>query len=213
MRIMSGRAWRLSASLTKMPRSKQAPVVASRRVPELLRAIGFGGDLERALDVGAVERKKIVGRWLYFEPYANLDRVIEDVRAAAEKQVQAWLLAPTNFLRFPIAKALNTKATACAVEAILPELIRTRRFGALGLLTANYQPYLAIHSWEDEKEIVRQIRAMTEFLDLHGSVRQSALPEPARPRDQAGWKSSILKHGEFLGLGRMEDAALIRWRE
>jgi hypothetical protein len=194
-----------------MRRRSAAPVTASRGASQLLSAIGFMGDLQQALDLGAIERWKLVGRWLYFEPTADMERTIESVAAAAEEQLRAWLLTPTQYLRSPVARALDDRVTVDAVEAILPELIRTGRFGAVGLLTLRYQPYLAIYSGADEDEVARQIGAMRELLQRDGSVSQAALPEPARQRDAAGWKSSILKHGEFLGLGFIEDATLISW--
>lgn len=194
-----------------MPRRKKAPVAASRGAGELLAALGFGGDVVDAVERGVIERRKIVGRWLYFEPAVDLEAVIEEVFTAADDQIQAWLLAPTPFLRHPVARAVGGSVTADAVEVIIPELVRTHRFGALPLLTQSYQPYLAMYSWDDTAEIDRQLRALRERLEQNGSVRQAALPEPARARAAAGWKSSILKHGEFLGLGRVQDAALIGW--
>jgi hypothetical protein len=194
-----------------MPRPSDAPIVASRGVERLLEAVGFGGDLEQALETGVIARRKVNGRWLYFEPDADVEEASAAVSEAAEEQLRAWLLSPTQYLRSPVARALGERVTADAVEAILPQLVHEGRFGALGLLTMQYQPYLAIFSWEDEDEVSRQVRSMKELLDRQGYVRQAGLPDPLRPREAAGWKSSVLKHGEFLGLGFIEEAALMGW--
>lgn len=194
-----------------MPRRKAAPVVATRSAAKLLSAVGFAGDLDHALQLGIVERRKVVSRWLYFESSTNLDAVIEDVFTVTEEQVLDWLLTPTPFLRYPVAQLIDDRVTADAVEVIVPEFIRQHRFGALPLLTAAYQPYLAIYGWDDHDEIARQIEAMSGCLCRNGVVTQSVLPEPTRQREGSGWKSSVLKHGEFLGLGRMDAAALVSW--
>ena len=91
------------------------------------------------------------------------------------------------------------------------QLVREQRIGYFGVLTGEYEPYLALYAPEDADEVDAQIAAMAECLEQHGRVRSRDLPAPNRDRDGNGWRSLVLRHGEFLGLGTLREGVLISW--
>jgi hypothetical protein len=192
-------------------RISRIEVSGSRGVDLILSRLGISVDAARGVETGVLGRRKVLGRWLYYDPDIDVDEAIDSVFAAVESQTRSWLFTPTTFLRHPVASSLEGRVTPDAVEVILPYLLQHRRLGSKGLLTNSYQPYVAVYSWEDAVEIDRQIDAMWSRLHTFGRVTAGDLPNPLVRRSAAGWTSSVLRHGEFLGWGCYRDAMLCGW--
>lgn len=190
---------------------RDVELVGASRDEEALLAIAAGAwDLESALDAELLVRCKITCQWLYATSPAALDAALDRVESAAIERLEAWLIGATPYLRHPIANtATRPRITYRAVELLIRELIRQNRLGTLGLLTGSYEPYLGLYAPSDEDEIAIQLEAMRASLRARGQLWSSDLPEPKRPREAKAWRSVVLRHGEFLGLGRLVDGRLI----
>jgi hypothetical protein len=168
--------------------------------------------LEAALDAGALVRRKITNQWLYATSAAAVETALDVVEAAAIRRIHPWLLGAAPYLRGPIARASRSPAvTPNAAELLLRELARDRRLLTLGLLTAAYEPYLGLYAPDDAEEVSRQVDALAEALAHRGYVRSKDLPAPRRLREANAWRSLILRHGEFLGLGTIDNGVLRSW--
>jgi hypothetical protein len=190
-------------------------VGTSRDGPALLSAIDHAArDLDEAVELGLLVRAKISGRWLYAASKDAVEAATTAVEKGATKQLQVWLLGGIPYLRGPISRAVSKPGvTIGGVELLIHTLVRHGRIGVLPLLTNDYEPYLGLYAPNDAGEIERQIKAMSTRLSKKGYVAAADLPEPARPRDGRAWRSTMLRHGEYLGLGRLENGALIGWDE
>jgi hypothetical protein len=195
-----------------MSRPDLGLVGTSRDGEALLKDAAGAFDLETALDVGVLIRRKIIGQWLYAASPAAFDAGLDAVEAAAVDRLHAWLLGSNPFLKHPIARAsARPRVTVRAAEVLLRELVHQGRVGALGLLTNTYEPYLALYALDDGSELMAQMDVMEGRLHNRGHVRSVDLPDPRRPREGNAWRSLILRHGEFLGLGRLDNSSLIPW--
>lgn len=185
----------------------------TRDEENLLNAIGRAYEnLHEALAAGAVVRRKITNQWLYARSPTSLEIGLEAVEGEAIRRIRPWLLGATPYLRGPIARvSARPRVTENAVELLLRQLARDRRLGVLGMLSSSYEPYLCLYAPDDADEITHQLSALMDALRRRGYVRSADLPAPERPREANGWRLLILKHGEFLGLGRLDDGVLRSW--
>jgi hypothetical protein len=188
-------------------------VGTSRDEDLLLQSIGFAhDDLDAAVAAGALMQMKITNRWLYAPSSTVLEKGLEVAEAEAIRVLQPWLLGAAQWVQGPIAKAsARPKLTASAVELLLRQLARDRRLGALGMVSGTYEPYLGLYGPDDEDEVARQVDALATSLRKRGCACSSDLPAPKRRRATDGWRSIVLRHGEFLGLGRLGDGVLTSW--
>jgi hypothetical protein len=187
-------------------------VGASRDQGALLAAVGWAGDLAEASTAGLLVRRKIVGQWLYAGSSTALDNAVEVVEARAIESLHEWLVGTIPYLRHAVAgRSARPRVTYRGSELILRELVRQRRLGAIGLLTNGYEPYLGLYAPDDEDEVSTQVAAMHRQLRERGIVRPADLPPPRRSRAATAWRSLIVRHGEFLGEGRLNDGALVGW--
>lgn len=185
----------------------------SRDEDDLLRSIGFEHNrLENAVEAGALMRTKITNQWLYAASPVALTRGLEFVEAEAVRRIRPWLIGAAPYIRGPIARAsANPQLTVNAVELLLRELTQARRLRAFGMLTSSYEPYLGLFVPDDAEEVSGQVDALISALRERGYVRSGDLPAPKHPRERDGWRSLILRHGEFLGLGRLDQGMLKSW--
>lgn len=196
----------------KTPHSRQDFLASSQGIPQLLHSVDAGGiDVESALREGIVQRSKVTGRWLYFRSQAVFEEGRKAVKGAAELILQGWLLVPAPILASTIPSRLaSVGMDRGAAELLLRTCLRTGGLDALGLLTVGrYEPYLGIFSDRDRPEIKRQCAAMLELAHRQAHVRGQELPSPEHPRTSDAWRSTVLRHGEFLGLGGVIDGALV----
>jgi hypothetical protein len=168
--------------------------------------------LDAALHTGALVRTKITNQWLYATSAAAVEKALEVVETEAIRRIHPWLLGAAPYLRGPIARASRGPAvTRNAAELLLRELARDRRLLTLGLLTVGYEPYLGLYAPDDAEEVSRQVDALAQTLAHRGYVRPRDLPTPRRPREADAWRSLVLRHGEFLGLGTIDNGVLRSW--
>jgi hypothetical protein len=192
-------------------RSASSAVVGSRDLASLLRDLGHPGlDAAEAVSEGIVVRQKVEGFWLFAPTDNSLEvaahRVLESVMAVCA----SWLIAPVP----PLINATAARVTGVsrdAIQAHIRACLRRGDLGGLPLLTQQYQPYFAAFRPADQPEIHRQVAALKSHLDRMGHVRVGDLPEPERPPDFRAWRSNLLQHAEFLGLGRIVDGVLVAW--
>lgn len=195
-----------------MSSSDEDLVGVSRDAEILLEATG-AWDLASAVEAESLFRRKVTGQWIYSTSPTALESALHVVEAAALDRMEAWLIGATPYLRNPIANSSTSpRITHRAVEVLIRELARQHRLGVLGLLTSSYEPYLGLYSPEDADEIAIQLEAMQAKLRADGYVRSSGLPDPIRPREARAWRSVMLRHGEFLGLGRISNGQLIAFQ-
>jgi hypothetical protein len=200
----------------RVARNDAGLVVTRRDARLLLQASGRARrDVDELAEQGLVDRRKVSGRWIYSTSESTYEAACLEVRRLVEALVAAWFLAPMSWLPGIIAKRLERGplVTREAAESILREIVQRRSFGALGLLTQAYQPYLALFVSDDEAAVRWQVAAMQERLQRSGRVRSSDLPSPPRPTENEGWRVRVLQHGEFLGMGRMLGSQLVAWEE
>jgi hypothetical protein len=168
-------------------------------------------DAESALQAGIIQRSKVTGRWVYFRSQPVFDEGRRAVQAAAEFILQEWLLVPAPILARAIPGRLSTVLMDFgAAELVLRTCLRAGSLRALGLLTVGrYEPYLGIYCGSDRSEIERQCAAMSELVRRQAYVRPQELPSSEHPRTSDAWRSTVLRHGEFLGLGGLIDGVLV----
>jgi hypothetical protein len=180
----------------------------------LLARLGLRHErIETALERDVLHRAKVGGQWLFFADEASLQRAREAVRSVAVSRLGDWFLTPVPWLRASIGKQLDGKElTKSAVEPLLRDLVAQRAFGVAGLLTQDFEPYFALYNLDDEGEVVRQVDFIADTLARIGRVRPRDLPEPAVSRTMDAWRGHALRHGEFLGLGTVQDSVIQAWQ-
>jgi hypothetical protein len=193
--------------------STPSAVVGSRDVVFLLQSMGhIGLDATAAVDGGVLVREKVEGVWLFARSIEALTEVAKRVQQSATAVCASWLLARVPPLVGTVTKELaGSGFSREAVQAHIRAELRNGNLGGLPLLTQDYQPYFAVFRLDDQPEIERQLAAVRSQLARTGFVRAGDLPEPELPRDFRAWRSSMLHHAEFLGLGRLVNGALVRW--
>lgn len=197
---------------SQMKRIKEA-VVGSRQVHELLRARGSSAmGVEEAVSAGVIAREKLEGIWLYGSTPTALEDAHCIVEVEANHICSAWLLSPLPPLASAIAKDISTVSVSRdAVQPIVRSLLRSRHFGALGMLTQSYQPYLAVYRLEDAGEISRQLDYVQSCLSLTGVVSSRGLPNPLEERQFQAWRGNLLNHAEYTRLGYVSGQNLVGW--
>ena len=92
-------------------------------------------------------RTKITNQWLYATSAAAVVKALEVVEAEAIRRIDPWLLGAAPYLRGPIARASRSPAVTRTLRVVpVRELARDRRLLTLGLLTAEYEPYLGLYA-------------------------------------------------------------------
>jgi hypothetical protein len=172
-----------------------------------------GRALDDTLNRGLVSREKVQGQWLYLASGYGLEQALSDARSALERSLGEWLLNPGRFLVGTAAKQTSARSLAKPALALLThELCARGELLGLPLLTKSRQPYLAFFRLDDEAEIDRQVAALRELLKTLGQVSWRDLPEPRRSVPRQAWRTSVVAHGEWLGLGwRREPGELKGW--
>lgn len=199
-----------------MRRSDLGVVGTSGDAEVLLDTLGQAArDLAEAHEQGQLVRQKIRGQWIYASSEAAIQSAIEAVEAEAMERVHEWLIGAATYLRHPVANSITRpRVTFRSVEVLVRELVHLNKFEALGLLTNTYEPYLALYVPSDTAEVETQIDAMSSRLVTHGYVTAHDLPRPRLKREGEAWRGLVLRHGEFLGLGRLDPGdrgALVAW--
>jgi|ERR1700733_576529 len=194
---------------------KREPMLLGTSTEEnaLLESIGHAhNSLDDAVAAGDLVRTKITNRWLYATTPAAHQKGLELVEAEAICRIHPWMIGAAQWIQGPIAKSsANPQITVKAVELLLRALARDRRLRAIGLVSSGYEPYLGLYGPEDSDEVAWQVDAVMARLRTHGHVCAGDLPAPRRRRETDGWRSLILRHAEFLGLGRPDDDVLTAW--
>jgi hypothetical protein len=175
--------------------------------------MGRGGlDAASALEAGVLTREKVEGVWLFAASERTLTDAEQRVHDSASAVCTSWLLAPVPWLVGAVTKELaGRRVTREAVQAHVRGELRSGDLYGLALLTQEYQPYFAAFRSDDLAEVQRQLDEVRSQLSYEGSVRPEDLPQPTLPRESAAWRSIVLQHAEFLGLGRLVDSTLVGW--
>jgi hypothetical protein len=183
-------------------------------VPHLLRVSRRPPtDIDTAIARDWLWREKIEGVWLYGTTDDAIDLAGSTVETIAMDILDDWLLGPTHPLSGYIAKknSITPSISKNAVQIFIRSMLRCEKLDAIAILTSQYQPYLIAFKPIDNDEITRQISFLESHLLRRGKVSQGDLPEPMRNRTFRAWRATILQHGEYLGVGRMESGVLVAW--
>lgn len=194
----------------------RAPMLVTRRnVKELLAHVGARRlDVDVAQERGLITAAKVSGLWVFASSGADLDSSRQLVAAKCEELVSEWFIAGMSWIPNTAAsRLLGAKVTGAVAKLFLRELVRKGRFGALGLLTAEFQPYLALFAWDAAAEVEERVGFMISQLARAGKVASSDLPPPSFTPTNDAWRSHLLHHGEFLGLGVRQGTSLLTWKE
>lgn len=182
-------------------------------VPALLR--GSGRDdvaPAHAVDRGWLWREKVEGVWVYATGSDAFARAESFVAAATEKTLNEWLVGPLHPLSGYVAKSSRTPVvTKNATRQFVRQLLRHERLGAIAALTNEYEPYLSAVALDDRAEVENQVSFVAAELDAHGRLTGGDLPMPLQHRTLRAWRDVILRHCEYLGLGRMDAGELVAW--
>lgn len=169
-------------------------------------------DIDTAIAHDWLWRQKVEGVWLYGTTDDAIDLAVREVATIALGVLDDWLLGPTHPLSGYIAKnSVTPSISKNAVQIFLRSMLRYENLDTIAILTSQYLPYLITFKPTDNDEIARQISFMQSHLLKRGKVSQADLPEPMRNRTFRTWRATILQHGEYLGLGRMESGVLVAW--
>jgi len=184
--------------------------MAARRDLSLL--IG-DADVDAALASGEISREKIQGKWLYLTADAALDDALNNAEAVLTDGLAPWLVNPAPYLIGAAARDPRSQSAGKDTLTLLAhELCARGRLLGLPLLTQHWQPYLAFYAVEDRREIERQVAGMRDLLEDGGSAHWRQLPDPLRPVARKAWRTTVIAHGEWLGLGWCPaQGELVRW--
>lgn len=187
-------------------------VGTSRDGDELLGVPATARGFRGALEAGILVRRKVAGQWLYATARAALEAASNVAEAAAIEHLHGWLIGTAPYLRHPVAKtSADPQLTFRAAGLLLRELVHLGRLRALALFTAEFEPHFGLYAPDDGGEVATQIEAMELQLLESGRVSPGDLPAPTRHREKKAWRWLILRHGEYLGLGRVQDGVLVAW--
>ncbi len=165
-----------------------------------------------ATEAGLVFREKIEGTWLYATAEGAFEEAAARIREHVDEALAGWLLGAMHPLSGFVAKNMNRpEVSKDAVRAFLRRLLRDDAFDALGVFTNDRQPYLAAFRGDDRLEIERQIEYVKENIDRARYLSPDDLPRPIVIRRLRAWRTLMLQHAEYLGLGRMEAGELVAW--
>jgi hypothetical protein len=179
----------------------------------LLQRMGhIGLDTIAAVDAGILVREKVGGVWLFAASTDALTEAAERVELSATAVCASWLLAPVPPLLGTVTREVARSGLSReAVQAYIRAKLQSGNVGGLPLLTQDYQPYFAVFRLDDQPEIERQLVAIRSRLARAGFVQPGDLPVPELRRDFRAWRSILLQHAEFLGLGRLVNGVLMGW--
>lgn len=167
--------------------------------------------VDDALASGTVEREKVQGAWLYLAPGTSVDEAVDAAEAALAPHLHDWLLNLGHFLMGPVARGqVGAQLGKPALALLTHELCARGRLFGLPLLNQSRQVYLAYYLVDDEDEITRQVLAMRERLISHGELRWRDLPEPRRAVTRQAWRSIVVDHAVWLGLGWQPERGMVR---
>jgi hypothetical protein len=196
------------------PEITEGSVVVAREAPALLMMTGRSyRDVEHALDDGALCRIKVEANWLYSLSVDALETAYGEVVADALSVCSRWLLGALPHVGGKVAKDLVERPVSRdAAQVLLRHALRKGELTGLPLLTASYQPYLALYNPSDVDEVLAIVHSLPRLLERQGAVRGRDLEAPARRPALDTWRRLVLSHGEFLGLGWMDEDTLVGWR-
>jgi hypothetical protein len=179
----------------------------------LLQRMGHAGlDPTAAIDAGILAREKVEGVWLFAASTDALTEAAKRVELSTMRVCASWLLAPVPPLVGTVTREVAESGLSReAVQAYIRAELRTGNVGGLPLLTQDYQPYFAVFRLDDQPEIERQIVVVRSRLARAGFVQTGDLPDPELRRNFRAWRSILLQHAEFLGLGRLVNGVLMGW--
>jgi hypothetical protein len=167
--------------------------------------------VDDALACGDVEREKVQGVWLYLTPGASVDEAVDEAEAALRPHLQDWLLNPGHFLIGPVAReSVGARLGKPALTLLTHELCARGRLLGLPVLSQSRQVYLAYYLVDDADEISRQVLAMREWFRAHSELRWRDLPEPRRTVNRQAWRSIVVEHAVWLGLGWQPKRGAVR---
>lgn len=190
-------------------------LVTRRNVKELLTHVGARRvDADVAQQRGLITATKVSGLWVLATSDEDLESSRQLVASKCDELVGEWFIAGMSWLRNTASSRLKgAKVSGAVAQLFIREFVRAGRYGALGLLTAEFQPYLALHSWDASAEVGEQVEFMASQLQRKGRVSSSDFASPSLTPTNDAWRSHLLHHGEFLGLGASRGSSLVSWRE
>jgi hypothetical protein len=191
--------------------SSPKAVVLRKEADRLTAFLGLHQPIETAVAAGRVTRSKVAESWLYYPSTISLDELIETARATADRLLDQRLVAPLSIMAGMVSHVMEPSCSKGSAQALLHHLVSVGCVARLGVLTADYEPYLAIYRRDDAEEISRQLAHVRDAMSAGCPVGHQHMPEPFRPRVGRGWAQTIIRHAEFAGWGRIGDGALQPW--
>lgn len=190
-------------------------LVTKRNVKELLAHVGARRlDADVAQERGLITATKVSGLWVLATSDADLESSRKLVAAKCDELVGEWFIAGMSWLRNTASSRLRgAKVSGAVAQLFIREFVKEGRFGALGLLTAEFQPYLALFAWDASAEVRERVEFMASQIAREGRLASSDFPSPSFTPTNDAWRSHLLHHGEFLGLGVARGVSLLSWRE
>jgi hypothetical protein len=187
-------------------------VVTASEAARLLRLLRVDVTLEHAIELGLVCGSKVEGRWIYHPAAVEVAQAQETVGAVAGRVLDEWLLGSMPILANAISgKATSPTVSPKAARLLLQQILRQHHLEAIGVLTRENSPFLAVYHPVDQPEIDSQLAALQAMSRAGAPIRARDLPAPARPRRVDSWRTLLLQHGEFLGIGLLRGGTLLPW--
>jgi hypothetical protein len=203
----------LSFQMATQQARSQAPraVVCTSETDRLLAHLRLRHSLAAALASGKIRKTKVAESWLFHPDGISRPALLAAALDAANRVLSQRLLVPLPQLAGRISAVIHPASTLRAARALLHELARSEQILALGLLTNQGDPYLAMYLQEDRTEIERQLRHLRSELDRGVVVGADLLPDAGRATADRAWAEAIIGHGDFRCWGRRRDRSLIPW--
>jgi hypothetical protein len=196
------------------PRSrKPAPraITCTGETDRLLAHLRLPRSLADAVASGHIQRTKVAESWLYHPAALDRPGLLNAALDKANELLTERLLVSLPQLAGRISATLDPSCTLRAARALLHDLVKSEKLAAIGLLTEQGEPYLALHRDEDGQEIDLQLSHLRRQLNDSGIVDPSELPEPSRSLADQSWSEILLAHAEFRCWGRRQDGCLVAW--
>jgi hypothetical protein len=169
-------------------------------------------DANIAVEQGWLAREKVEGIWIYGTTDDGIALAEGAIKQLTEETLNAWLLGPLHPLTGFVAKHLSVpSASKDAVLQFVRRQLRKDALHAVAALTNKYDPYLAAFLPDDDEEVAAQVAFLVDNLESRRLLSPEDLPSPQRRRTLRTWRGTILRHGEYLGLGHMAAGALLAW--
>lgn len=179
---------------------------------EVRALIGPGADVDDAVARGQVSRLKLHGRWLYFDPDVDLEFALDHAEQAIGSCLREWLIGHNPYLAGAAVKRYTLAIGRGAFDLLLRELAQRDRLRTVALANASYQPYLAYYLQADADDIDAQIATMFDVVAKRGWIGRRDFRAPVRAVSGKAWRDVLLRHGEWLGLGFLDDEGdLVGW--